>query len=264
MFEGVGLACAIELGKAGYDIAYIRSPTSRRPVTEVDQLESQVRDVLSAVGVRCAVLRARDRRSRSAREVFDCLVKELGEPSVLIAAAGVSAYPPRDLMSFTDDDWLRASQSEVEWTFALIRHCLPMMRRERQGRIVLFSVDETGWNNDLALRDGSPFGENGWPFLLAKRWVASLASVLSQSERRYGVMVNEISLAAVDRVSLSEIVSGKPRPDRPQTTSLDVARTVAFLCSQSGRAVSGSTIRILGEPNVWRYQVDLDNTEGTS
>jgi NAD(P)-dependent dehydrogenase (short-subunit alcohol dehydrogenase family) len=246
LYEGLALACALALSEAGFAIAVVHRPATKRASTEVDAFEQRLREALAPRGVQLRVDRVDPAVPGAAAQLVETIEAELGPIGALINAEGSSAFPHRDLMDTHEEDWARALSIELVGPLALVRACLPGMRRRGWGRIVSFLVQPEYWNNHLLLRCGHPFVHDSWPFLLGKHARAGITRTMWRSERRYGVTLNDVAVSGVRNLPLDALLDATT--SSAGETSAGVAEVVRFLCSDPGGLVTGSTLNLVGTP----------------
>ncbi len=136
-------------------------------------------------------------------------------------------------------DWDLVQQVNLRGAFLLIRHVVPVMRRNGAGRIVLI---------------GSINGSRGKlgtsAYSASKAGLLGLAKSVSRETGRFGILVNVVEPGWV-KTPLTEAV-----PDNIKQTALaetllgelvepeDVAAAVAFLCGPGARRVTGQILRV--------------------
>ena len=171
--------------------------------------------------------------------VIDILVNAVGG-STIIASPGA----PIDELSFTD--WQRIIDFILSGTFLFTHAVVPLMKRQRGGRIVnLASIAGRGFSDSASSAYAAAKGgiiamtrklafELG-PFNIT---INAIAPSLTLSERlspRWNQMAPEDQEAAIARVPLRRIA-------RP----IDQARVICFLASGDAAFVTGQTIDVTG------------------
>jgi len=159
---------------------------------------------------------------------------------VLVHAAGVS----RDAVvwKLSPEDWDFVQAVNLRGAFLLVRHGLPLMRRQPSGgRIVLIgSINGSRGKFGTAAYSASKAGLIGF------------AKTVAREGGRFGVTINVVEPGWV-RTPLTERVP-KDVLEAALAESLlgtplevdDVAAAVLYLCGESGRRVTGQILRVDG------------------
>lgn len=137
------------------------------------------------------------------------------------------------------DDWDVVQEINLRGAFLLIRHVVPVMRRNAAGRIVLI---------------GSINGSRGKlgtsAYSASKAGLLGLAKSVSRETGRFGILVNVVEPGWV-RTPLTDAVPDHIRQAALDETLLgelvepgDVAAAVAFLCGPGARRVTGQVLRV--------------------
>jgi len=127
--------------------------------------------------------------------------------------------------------------------FYLLKEVIPVMRRERFGRIFTYAFQGA---------DHAP----GWLFMsafaTAKVGLVSLTKTISIEEAEYGITANvicpgkivgEMKEASIDEARL---IKDEETPVGRSGTGEDIARTVSFLCDEKADMVTGAVIEVTG------------------
>jgi 3-oxoacyl-[acyl-carrier protein] reductase len=180
------------------------------------------------------------RDDHSVAEAIAEVHRRHGRLDVLVHAAGVA----RDAVvwKLQPEDWDLVQEVNLRGAFFLVRHGLPLMRRQESGgRIVLI---------------GSINGSRGKfgtaAYSASKAGLVGFAKSVARESGRFGVTVNVVEPGWV-RTPLTEKVP-KEVLDAAMAESLlgtplevdDVAAAVLYLCGDSGRRVTGQILRVDG------------------
>jgi acetoacetyl-CoA reductase len=169
---------------------------------------------------------------------------ELGPVDVLVNNAGIT----RDgtLLKMTYEMWDEVMRVNLGGCFNMAKAVFPGMRDRKWGRIV-----NIGSINGQA----GQYGQVN--YAAAKSGIHGFTKALAQEGARVGVTVNAIApgyidtdmVAAVPADVLEKIVAKIPVGRLGQAT--EIARGVAFLCSEDGGFVTGSTLSINGGQHMY-------------
>ncbi|MGI4731816.1 MAG: acetoacetyl-CoA reductase [Janthinobacterium lividum] len=169
---------------------------------------------------------------------------EVGPVDVVVNNAGIT----RDgtLMKMTHEDWDEVMRVNLGGCFNMAKATFPGMRARKWGRIV-----NIGSINGQA----GQYGQVN--YAAAKSGIHGFTKALAQEGARVGVTVNAIApgyidtdmVAAVPGDVLEKIVAKIPVGRLGQAD--EIARGVAFLCSEEAGFVTGSTLSINGGQHMY-------------
>ena len=127
-------------------------------------------------------------------------------------------------------DWERQLTINLRTAFLVARGAVPMLRKAR-GSAVFFS-SESALAGARVSRTAA--------YAVAKSGLLTLAMAISQEEAANGVRANVVAPAAIRTASNTADMG----PDARFVERDDVASTVAWLCSEEARAVTGQVVRL--------------------
>ncbi len=172
------------------------------------------------------------------------VAEELGDVEILVNNAGIT----RDgtILKMTYQDWKDVMDTNLGGCFNMAKAVFPGMRERKWGRIV-----NIGSINGQA----GQYGQVN--YAAAKSGIHGFTKALAQEGARAGVTVNAIApgyidtdmVAAVPDDVLQKIVAKIPVGRLGQAN--EIARGVAFLCSDDGGFVTGSTMSINGGQHMY-------------
>ncbi|CAN5395346.1 acetoacetyl-CoA reductase [soil metagenome] len=172
------------------------------------------------------------------------VAEELGPIDVIVNNAGIT----RDgtILKMTYDMWKEVMDTNLGGCFNMAKAVFPGMRERKWGRIV-----NIGSINGQA----GQYGQVN--YAAAKSGIHGFTKALAQEGARAGVTVNAIApgyidtdmVAAVPADVLDKIVAKIPVGRLGQAH--EIARGVAFLCSEEGGFVTGSTLSINGGQHMY-------------
>jgi acetoacetyl-CoA reductase len=172
------------------------------------------------------------------------VAREVGPIDVLVNNAGITRDATLLKMSF--EDWYDVMRINLGGCFNMAKACFPGMKERGWGRIV-----NIGSINGQA----GQYGQVN--YAAAKSGIHGFTKALAQEAARFGVTVNAIApgyidtdmVSAVPETVLEKIVARIPvgRLGRAE----EIARGVAFLCSEDAGFVTGSTMSINGGQHMY-------------
>lgn len=224
----IGRALAQELGQSGVSLALVDiNPDALRKAAEVLQpLNVTVRTyVMDVTNAECV------------EQVSQEILHDFGKVDILVNNAG--RWPGKAFLDMDEDFWQQVIDINLNSVFRLTKAFAPGMAERHYGRIVNL---------------GSIAGESGLPgytaYSVSKAGVIMLTKDLAMEFAKKGITVNCVSPGMISDVSSPNNGTWLGRCG----TGEDVARLIAFLCSDDTGYITGVdyTIdggRILGPHN---------------
>lgn len=230
--RGIGKACALDLARAGYNIAL------------VDLLEAELEDTAQKIaecGVRAITCVADVSDYRRAGEVVAETVEAFGRIDFLLNNAGRSA--PEGILEITEDAFDRAIAINLKSCFNYIQHAAPHMLQQGVGRIVSISSLN-------ALSGGVTAAVSKFAYAAAKAGILGMTRALAKelgpdiaiNAICPGVIRTEIDTDVTDRAD--EVIRGIALGRLGCAD--DVARLVTFLATSEPCFITGQTLTVDG------------------
>lgn len=229
--RGIGRCIAETLARDGCDVAIYYQGTAEEGRGVANEIEKHGR------GCRAFIGDVRDVAQLT--EAVETLAGEWGGIDVLVNNAGI--VRDQVIWKMSDDDWRDVIDVDLSGVFHACRAVLPVMRKNEWGAIV-----------NIASINGlrGKFGQTNYS--AAKAGVIGLTKSLAKEAARFNITVNAIAPGFIEteivklmspearRQALEEILLGRPGCVE------DVAETVAFLCSDRARFITGEVIKVDG------------------
>ena len=172
------------------------------------------------------------------------VAEEVGPIDIVVNNAGITRYGVLHKMSF--EDWNEVMRINLGGCFNMAKACFPGMRERKWGRVV-----NIGSINGQA----GQYGQVN--YAAAKSGIHGFTKALAQEGAKFGVTVNAIAPGYID----TDMVAAVPEPVLEKIVAkipvgrlghaYEIARGVAFLCSENAAFVTGSTMSINGGQHMY-------------
>ncbi len=240
--KGLGRACAMALSQEGARVAVC--------ARDRDVLGVTADSIRNATGGEVLALPADLSRAGDCRRVVEDTAQYFGALHVLVTNNG--GPPPGYFLDFDDDDWHRAVDLTLMSAVRLIRAALPVMRRQKWGRIVnIASMSVKEPLDDLILSNALRPG------------VVGMARTLANQVALDGITINNVLPRLIQTDRVTQLAEAQAREEgRPVEEVLrsraapvpvgrigkaeELAALVAFLASEQAAYINGVSILVDG------------------
>jgi 3-oxoacyl-[acyl-carrier protein] reductase len=229
--RGIGRDIAIELAKAGANVAVNYAGSETRAYEVVQEIQSLGRE---AFAVQCDVA-----NGDSVAEMVKQTIDRWGSLDILVNNAGIT----RDnlIMRMKEDEWDDVINTNLKGVFLCTKAVTRQMMKQKSGRIINIS---------------SVVGESGNAgqanYVAAKAGVIGLTKTTAKELAPRGITVNAVAPGFIttdmtDKLT-DEIKEGmlKMIPLAKFGEPKDIANAVTFLASDDSRYITGQTIHVNG------------------
>ena len=246
--RGQGRAHAQALAAAGADIVAADAPRPMAGLTYPLGTEDDLRQtakLVEEIGRRCLPIALDVRDSAAVGAAVEQTVNDMGSLDIVVANAGIVSTGP--LEGVSDEIWRLLVDTNLTGVFHTLRAAIPVMRRQRFGRIVVTS---------------SMGGRMGIPELAAynaTKWgVIGLAKSTALEVAKEGITINVICPTTVQTPMVQpeggpgfpdvpddlvrRMMKANPIP-QPWLAPEDVSRGLLYLVTDPG-VVTGSVLEI--------------------
>jgi NAD(P)-dependent dehydrogenase (short-subunit alcohol dehydrogenase family) len=242
--KGMGAAITMTLAQGGADIVL-----TARDISALDEVASEVRKLgRQAHVVACDVIDEAQVQAMVAEalKVFD------GRVDILVNVAGVTGPIETPVQDIKVDDFDYVIITNERGTFLPIKHVVPTMIKQRQGKIINISGTS---------------GLRGYPMRTAysaSKWaVRGITRTVALELGKHNINVNAVCPGIVETPRMIKLCQGKAKVRnwtveqvydeyvqdmalKRVTTVQDVANTVLFLSSEDARQITGQYIAVDG------------------
>lgn len=227
--RGIGRAVAMTLAKAGH-----RTIVADRNMQWNEETAKLIRDgggVADAIEI--------DMSSHESIVGAFAKVKEIGRVDILVNNAGITKDGLAVRMK--PEDWNAVIQINLSGAFFAAQQVLPLMMRERWGRIVNIA--------SVVGKSGNPGQAN---YVASKAGLIGLTKTLAQEMGSRGITVNAVAPGFIETDMTAVLPADvKERmlaaiPLKRMGTPDDIANAVKFLCSEEAAYITGHTLDVNG------------------
>ena len=229
--RGIGQAVALEMARAGADIAVNYSGSEAAAQATVDQVK--------ALGRKAIMVKANVADADEVAAMVEAVQAEFGHIDILVNHAGIT----RDtlLMRMKDRDWDDVININLKGVYLVTKAVSPLMMKQRSGRIINMSsvVGVTG-NAGQANYSASKAGVIGFTKTCAKE----LAS--------RGILVNAIAPGFI-HTDMTDVLPEKVKeatlaaiPLHRMAEPKEVASVAVFLASEYASYITGQVLNVDG------------------
>ncbi len=228
--RGIGRAIALELGRRGADIVIHHRRNSTRAQAEA------VAQELRSLGRRTLVIKADVADPSDVARMFSVIQSAFGKLDILVNNAASAVFRP--LLQLEEKHWEHVWDVNVRAITLCIKHAVPLMSRG-----VIVNITSLG-----SMRYLPNYGALG----AAKAAIESLTRSYAV-ELAPAIRVNAVCGGLVDETGFSEMMPLDVKERVIQLTPAgrlakpeDIAKVVAFLCSDDAEMIRGQSIIIDG------------------
>jgi len=226
--KGMGRSIALTLAREGAKVV-VNYRTSKNEAQEiVNHIQSRDGD---AIAVEANVFKADD-----CKKLVNTTIEHFGQIDICIINPG-AGWHPEPIDKLDSSAALEDVHNEVAPFFHLMPLVLPQMYKRKWGRVIGISLLP-------------PYESPAYSYNVGKA-ARTHAMLKARDEAwRNGVTINIISPGPVPAIeSLSEATEqcdkGPAWQNRTKTSPQDIAESIAFLCSDAGRFITGCTLPFL-------------------
>lgn len=248
--RGIGATTAIVLAHHGANIV-LNYGTGRGGAEAHERAETLRAKIETLTGSRTVTVEASIREEADVRRMFVEARKHFGAVDILVNSAG-GLWLEQDFACIATDHWEQALRSEADGTFYCIREALPEMRTRSWGRIINIGLDTDTLELLINAHYGHILERYPFDFHLAKLVKSEITHKISMIELKHNITVNNVLPGIIENMDNDEVFAAVAEEAHPNAwfSPLDVANTVAFLCSEAARGITRSDVRLPG--NVYK------------
>jgi 3-oxoacyl-[acyl-carrier protein] reductase len=239
---GIGKKTAYSLAAEGYQLAI----NYRNSESEAASLAKQLS---SSFGTKNISIQGDIGNSKDCERIVEQVLEAFSGIHVLVLNAGPYIHERKKMTDYTFEEWNYLINGNLNGAFYLSKLVIPIMRRQKWGRIITMGYDRVetapGWIYRSA-------------FAASKTGLASLTRTIALEEAENGITANMVCPGdIVDKWKENSISSAQAvldsRSNAPvgrSGTGEDIARVIAFLIDEKSSFITGSIIPVTGGMDV--------------
>lgn len=184
--RGLGKAIALAFAAEGADVVVVS-----RTISEVEGTAKEVQ----ALGRRALPMKVDVSNKEEVKNMVDSVTQQFGRLDILVNNAGVQP-PIGPVIKNDPEEWLRTVTINLGGTFLCSRAVLPIMIKNRQGKIINLSGG--------GATSPRPYFT---AYAASKAAVVRFTETLAEEVKEFNIQVNAISPGAVNTRMLEEIIA---------------------------------------------------------
>lgn len=229
--RGLGRSIALKLAELGANV-----------ILNYRSSANSVEEVVTAIeekGVKALAVQGDVSSFEDAKNIIDAAVNNFGSIDILVNNAGIT----KDglLMRMKEEDFDNVIEVNLKGVFNCTRHAVPIMMKQRSGRIInISSVVGLAGNAGQA------------NYAAAKAGIIGFTKSTAKEIASRGITVNAIAPGFI-QTDMTDILSDKVKETIMNNIPLkklgepeDVAETTAFLASPAAKYITGQVISVDG------------------
>jgi 3-oxoacyl-[acyl-carrier protein] reductase len=229
--RGIGKGIALSLAREGVRIAISYRTNKSAAQNTLRQIQS--------LGAECFAVEADATDSDKVQFLADTAAERFGRLDILVNNVGTFYW--KGVVETTHEEWQRVVASNLFSTYYMSKAVVPVMRRQRWGRII--NIGAVGAERAFGQATISAYAA-------AKAAVVSFTRSLAIEEAKHGITVNVINPSNVDEKDLTldearRIRDTRSPIGRPPSAD-DVAAAVKFFASDEADFITGQVLNVSG------------------
>jgi NAD(P)-dependent dehydrogenase (short-subunit alcohol dehydrogenase family) len=229
--QGLGKGIALVLAEKGADII-LNDRNQQTAETVASEISKMKRQVL--------VVQADVSDPQEVESMFEEIKQKFGRLDILVNNAGTSQA--KDIFDIDMDDWQFIIQNNLTSHYLCSKGAMELMKPKKSGRIVNIS--------SVVGQQGALFGHVH--YASTKAGILGFTKTLARTAAPLGITVNAIAPGIIETELLFKVHGQEGVKKLSKTVPLglgtprDIGLTVAFLCSEGGRYITGATLDVNG------------------
>ncbi|KOA19054.1 3-oxoacyl-[acyl-carrier-protein] reductase FabG [Clostridium homopropionicum DSM 5847] len=229
--RGIGRAIALKLAELGCNLVL----NYRSDINSVQEVAKEI----EAIGVKAVVVQGDVSSFEEAKKIVDAAKENLGSIDILVNNAGITKDTL--IMRMKEEDFDKVIEVNLKGAFNCIRHTVPIMIKQKSGRIINIS--------SVVGLSGNAGQVN---YAAAKAGIIGITKSVAKEIASRGITVNAVAPGFIE-TDMTEVLGDKVKENIKASIPLnrlgepvDIANTVAFLASDMSNYITGQVISVDG------------------
>lgn len=236
--EGMGRSAALRLAREGANIV-LNYGTHRRDEDTQAHAE-KIAEAVRELGGQAIIQPADTTDDQQVRAMVAAACEEFDGVDILVNNAG-GDWNVRDYTDIPLDHWKSVLAAEIDGAFLTMKYVIPGMRKRGWGRVI-----SIGLSGALRMEGTAGVAPDYCLGKAAREW---MTTALGLQELKNGITVNCIEPGPTAHIAFDDALRAangdySDWQQRENSNCHDIAEIIAFLCSEAGRFISGSVIRL--------------------
>lgn len=228
--HGIGLKLAERLAQKGVKIATIYKAN--------DEQAKAFTEMAASFETESIIIKGDVTDKTSLAQLFKSAISQWSRIDFLVNNIGIDIWGP--IFDISEEDWLKSQEIILNVPFRLVKLCLPAMRSQGSGRIIMMGASSRNYLEGQA---------NLAPFGIHKGALNILTKTLALEEISNGITVNMVAPGSTlesgvhaeeDRIPISKIPIGR-RISRDEVTE-----AILYFLSENAGSVTGQFLGVNG------------------
>lgn len=228
--QGIGRACALLLAQGGATVAL-----AARNLEKLNGVASEI----EAAGGKAAAFQLDVSSEETVKATVKEIISKLGKIDILVNNAGIT----RDtlIMRMKRNDWDDVIATNLTAPFLLVQACIPVMLKQRWGRIVnITSINGQAGAPGQANYASSKAGLIGLTMSVARELASRNITCNAVAPGWIATSMTTDLSAELKDAMIKQVPLGRPGTD------YDVAHAVRFLASEEAAYITGEVLKVNG------------------
>ena len=236
--EGMGRSTALCLAREGANI--VLNYGTYRHGDDVQAQAEKIAETIKELGSEAIIQPANTTNEQQVKSMVNNAIEIFGSVDILVNNAG-GGWETKDYIDISLEHWRNVLSVEIDGAFLTMKHIVPSMRERKWGRII-----HIGLSGAIGMERMAYVAPDYCLGKAARTWMTTAFGLQEFSK---GITVNCIEPGPTAQITYENAIKAvkgdhSAWQQRKKCDPHDIAEIIAFLCSEAGRFISGSIIRL--------------------